>query len=924
MSILATKLYRPPPRPQLVSRPRLVDRLNHGLRLPHGFGRPLTLISAPAGFGKTTLVSHWLAENARHDPALRVSWLSLDEGDNDLARFLTYLVTAFQRLAPPAGAGLLELLEASPPPPTDALLTALLNDLTRLSEAGLLVLDDYHVIDARPVDEALTFVLAHLPPQLHLVITTREDPNLPLARLRVRGQLMELRAHDLRFTLTEAADFFNQAVGLSLTAGEINALEHRTEGWIAGLQLAALALQGSGAEPKAAAAFVQSFTGSHHFVMDYLVEEVLHQQSAEVQAFLLGTSILGRLSGPLCEAVLNDPNLRGQDTLEQLERANLLLVPLDDQREWYRYHHLFADVLQARLLRQQPDRIADLHRRASAWFAQNAFRPEAIRHALAAGDFEGAAALIEEERSANAGRYFQSATWLAWVKALPDAIVRTRPRLTIGLTWELLFLGELEAAEARLQEADRLLASKLNAEVMSEAEWTSLQTSVAIARTFHAQALGDIAGTLKHAQRALALITEDDHYTHGLVGALLGLACLSHGDLDTAHTHLTEATAHLRRAGNLLFATSTTFVLADIWLTQGRLSNAIHHYEQALQLVSESGEPILQGTANLHLGLSELYRERGNDEAAHQHLRKGEALGQQAALDDWPYRLYLVRACLQENQGDLEGTLVLLDEAERLYHRSPIPNTRPIAALKARVWTRLGRLTEALDWAQRQGLSAEDDLRYLREYEHVTFARVLIANATCHPTERSLATAFGLLERLLAAAEEGGRWGSVIEILILLALAQEAQGHTRLALAHLERALTLAEPEGYVRLFVDEGQPMAELLRKLNTSSGGQAPGLEAYRRKLLAACDAAFPVMAAPGAAQTLPPSDSPLVEPLSQREREILQLIAQGLSNHEISQRLFLALDTVKGYNRKIFDKLQVQRRTEAVARARALGLL
>ena len=439
--ILATKLYIPPPRPKIVLRPRLIERLNEGLSA----GRKLTLISAPAGFGKTTLVSEWVAGCERP-----VAWLSLDEGDNDPTRFLTYLVAALQTIAANIGAGVLAALQSPQPPPTESILTTLLNEITTIPDNFILVLDDYHVIDSKPVDEALTFLLEHLPPQMHLVIATREDPHLPLARLRARGQLTELRAADLRFTPAEAAEFLNQVMGLNLSAEDIAALETRTEGWIAGLQLAALSMQGH----QDTASFIQSFTGSHHFVLDYLVEEVLQQQSESVQTFLLRTSILDRLCGPLCDAVLGSPSASGQETLEYLERANLFIVPLDNERRWYRYHHLFGDLLRQRL--GKPKEFAEFHLRASQWHEENGDLGAAFHHAIAAGDFVRAAGLAEAAWQ-GMNESFQSAAWLGWVKKLPDKLIRTRPVLCTQIGQAFTDAGELEASELRLQDAERCL-----------------------------------------------------------------------------------------------------------------------------------------------------------------------------------------------------------------------------------------------------------------------------------------------------------------------------------------------------------------------------------------------------------------------------------------------------------------------------------
>jgi LuxR family maltose regulon positive regulatory protein len=908
--ILATKLYLPPPRPKVVLRPRLTERLTEGLH------RKLTLISAPAGFGKTTLVSEWVA--ARERPA---AWLSLDAGDNDLNHFLAYSVAALQTVSENLGEGVLEILQSPPPVPTEPILTALVNEIAALPDPFVLVLDDYHVIDAEPVDNALTFLLEHLPPQMHLVITTREDPQLPLARLRVRDQLTELRAADLRFTAEEAAGFLNQVMRLHLSAEDIDALEARTEGWIAGLQLAALSMQGH----KNAAGFIQSFTGGHHFVVDYLVEEILLQQPADVQAFLLRTSILDRLCGPLCEAVLGNPTNSGQATLEYLERANLLVVPLDDNRQWYRYHPLFADALRARLTKEHSDEIATLHRRASEWFEENDLQSEAILHALAAEDFERAAGLIELVWSVIRRSCFRSPTWLGWVKALPDELIRPRPVLSVGYAWELLNFGELEDAEDRMRDAERWLeptadtnelpqAGSTKMVVVNEGEFPSLRASLANARALHAQALGDVPGIVKHARRALAIAAETDYYTRGIAGAMLGLASWTSGDLETAHRAIAEATNSLQMAGNILFETIGGFFLAEIEVAQGRLREAEKTYEQSLQLATTQGEPLPQGTANLYLGLSELYRERNDLEAAERYLLTSEALGEPAALPDWPCRLCLCQALVKQAQGDLEGALDFFEAAERLYSSIAIPDTRPISALKARVWILQERLTEAQAWTQERGLSVNDELSYLHEFEHLTLVRLFIARYKSDRSEPPLLEATNFLERLLEAAEAGGRIGSVIEILVLQALAHEAQGNTAAALEPLKRALALAEPEGYLRLFIDEGAPMARLLSE--AAARGMLPE---YTGRVLAGCKTGEQ-----GEYTSSVSPAQPLSEPLSERELEVLRLIAQGLSNHEISKRLYRALSTVKGHNRNIFGKLQVQNRTEAVARARELGLL
>ena len=910
--ILATKLYVPPTQPKVVPRPRLIERLNEG-----SLHRNLTLVSAPAGFGKTTLVSEWVAGCGR--PA---AWLSLDERDGDPTRFLAYLVAALQTIAPNIGDGVLAALQSPQPPPTESTLTDLLNDVTTVEDDFVLVLDDYHVVDANPVDEALAFLIEHLPPRMHLVIATREDPQLPLARLRARGQLTELRATDLRFTPEEAAEFLNRAMGLSLSGEDIAVLETRTEGWIAGLQLAAISMRGREDVP----GFIRAFAGDNRYILDYLVEEVLQRQPERARSFLLQTSILERLSGPLCEAVTGQEE--GKARLETLERGNLFVVPLDDKRRWYRYHHLFAEVLSAHLMAEQPGQISTLHLRASKWHERNGLPADAIQHALAAEDFERAADLIELAVPAMR-RSRQEATLLGWLKDLPDELIHFRPVLSVAYAGTLQQGGEIEGVEARLRDAERWLdttagrrerpeAQSVGMVVMDDEEFRRLPASIAVQRAGLALVLGDVPETVTYARRALDLVAEDDHFRRGAAAALLGLASWTSGDLEAAHRSFTDGMASLQRAGFISDAVGGSIALADIRIAQGRLREAMRTYEHALQLATEHGDPVMRGTADMYVGMSELHREYDDLEAATQHLLRSKERGEHTGFPQNPYRWRVAMARIREAEGDPDGALDLLHKAERLYASDFFPNVRPLAALKARVWVAQGRLSEALGWAREQGLSAYDEISYLREFEHITLARVLMAEYERDREERSIHEAVGLLKRLLQAADAGGRMGSVIEILALQALAHEAQGDIPSALAPLQRALTLAEPEGYVRVFADEGRPMAQLLSE--AAADGILPD---YTGKLLAAIEA-DEHKSADESHPPPSPTAQPLTEPLSDRESEILRLIAGGLSNREISERLFLAIITVKGHNRNIFRKLQVRRRTEAVARARELGLL
>ena len=901
--LLETKLHVPRWRRGLVARPRLSGRLSRGTE------SALTLVSAPAGFGKTTLLAEWLA--AAPADGRSVAWLSLDQRDNDPAVFWTYLVAALNTAAQGVGASALSLLQP-PQPPNEAGLVTLLNDLGAISDDVVLVLDDYHVIDARDVQDGMAFLLEYLPPQIHLVIGSRTDPALPLARLRGRGELVEVRAADLRFTPGEAAAYLNGVMGLQLTARDVAALEGRTEGWIAALQLAALSLQGR----EDVAGFIDGFAGDDRYIVDFLAEEVLQRQPEHVQQFLLQTSILDRLSGPLCDAVTGQDS--GKAMLAALERGNLFLVPLDDRRRWYRYHQLFADVLHARLRDEQPDDVPELHRQASGWYERNDEPSEAIRHALAAGDFGRAADLVELAIPAMR-RTRQEAAVLGWLELLPDEVVRVRPVLNVGFAGALLAGGEYESVEARLRDAERWLdtttgigqesqAPPGEMVVVDDAEFRRLPAEIELYRAAQALARGDGPGTVRHARRALELSPADEHLGRASAAALMGLASWASGDLEAGHSGYAECMAGLRRAGHIADTFGCAIALADIRRAQGRLGEAMRTYEQALQRASQPGGPVLRGTADMYVGMSEVHRERDDLPAATQHLLRSQELGEHTGLPQNRYRWRVAMARIRQAEGDLGGALDLLNEAERLYVGDFFPNVRPVPALKARVRVAQGELAKALGWAREQGLSVDDDLSYLREFEHITLARVLLARYAAEHAERSIQEATRLLEHLLRAAEEGQRTGSVIEILVLQALARQARRDVPAALASLQRALTLAEPEGYVRIFVDEGPPMASLLRA--AAKQGITPN---YVRRLLAAASKT----------EDSTPASQGLIEPLSERELDVLRLLGTDLGGPDIARELVVSLNTVRTHTKNIYAKLGVNNRRAAVRRAAELDL-
>ena len=878
--ILATKLYIPRLRPNVVLRPRLIERLNEGLY------RNLTLISAPAGFGKTTLVSEWLAEGPR--PA---AWLSLDEGDNDPARFLTYLVATLQTIVPTIGEGLSGVLHSSQPPPIEAILTALLNDLTTIQDPFILVLDDYHVLEAQPVEQVLTYLVEHLPPQMHLVIATREDPRLPLARLRARGHLTEVRAADLRFTPSEVADFLNQGMGLSLSTEDIAALERRTEGWIAGLQLAAISLQGH----EDSAGFIASFSGSHHFVLDYLLEEVLGQQPERIQTFLLRTSILDRFCGPLCDAVVLAPPGSGQATLEYLERANLFLVPLDNDRRWYRYHHLFAELLRQRLHQSAASSPADvqsqvteLHVRASQWYEDNGLELEAFQHAVAAPDVERAARLVEGK---GMPLQFRGAVTpvLHWLESLPKTVLDARPSLWVMYASALSMTGFLPGVEEKLQAAEAVLQG-------SEPDDTTrnLVGHIAAIRALLAAAQNQVETIIAQSQRALEYLHPDNLAVRTATIWKLGMAYQLQGDPAAASRAYSEAIAISQASGNIIINLSATIGLGNVQETENQLAQAAQAYRRALQLLGESPLP---AAGEAHLGLARVLYEWNNLEEAEQHVRQSLSVARQyERVADRFILCEVLLARLKLAQGDVAGAAALLAEADRSARQHNFVYRLPeVAAAQVLVLLRQGRLAHAAQLARAHDLP--------------------LSRARVHLAQGDPSAALAVLSPWREQVEAKGWQDERLKVMVLQALALKADGDNDQAVHLLGDALALAEPGGFIRLFVDEGLPMAHLL------SAAAARGIKQdYTEKLLSICEAEK----AKRADILSPPPAQPLIEPLSQRELEVLHLMAQGLSNQEMCERLFLALDTVKGHNRKIFSKLQVQRRTEAVARARELGLL
>jgi len=711
---------------------------------------------------------------------------------------------------------------------------------------------------------------------------------------------MELRVADLRFTHDEAGAFLNQVMGLRLSPADTTSLERRTEGWIAGLKLAAISMKGR-ADVRG---FVDAFSGDNRYIADYLVEEVLRSEGEHVRQFLLGTAILDRLSGPLCDAVTAGTGT--QALLEDLERRNLFVVALDDRREWFRYHHLFADVLQRQSVNRDADAARTYHQRASAWYETHGTRADAVRHALAAQDVDRAAILLESEWPGN-DRSYESRKWLDRVKSLPADVVRVRPRLSMGYAWALLNSGELEAAEPRLQDVERWLGSATDDDATR-----SLRKELASARVYLAQSLGGVPGTLEHAQNALAMVQETDAIGRATGTALVALALWGRGELEAAHRTFSESLAMMRACGHEVDAVRGIFVLGDIRVSQGRLREAAGIYEDGLRVAAQGKFAAPPETDELYLGLSEVHREWNDLASAERYLDQLTQATQRSAHKGNRLRWCTAMAAVRIATGDFAGTVQLLAEAESAERRDPLPRLRPIPAMRARVALRQGHLDAARGWAQSAKLSASDDLAYLREFEHITFARVLMASGGAGVEQ--------LLERLAVAARTGGRIGSLVEILVLQSLAQQAKGTTRVALDVLSEALALAERERYLRVFLDEGTAMRDLLRH------ARARGLAGeYTRTVLGAFDAPRQVLApVPAPASPGDSGGGEAIQPLTTRELEILRLIAAGMRNQEIADHLEISSATVKRHIANAYGKLGAGHRTEALATAAKLKLL
>jgi LuxR family maltose regulon positive regulatory protein len=886
MALLATKLYAPTLRAGLVPRLRLIERLTAGLACR------LTLVSAPAGFGKTTLTAAWL-----HGAGRPYTWLSLDEADNDPARFTAYLLAALQKIDSNIGQVAQAMMQAPQPPPPEALVTGLINDIAATPNPFVLVLDDYQLIQALPIHQQIGFLLEHQPPQMHLVITTREDPPLPLSRLRARGQITDIRQRDLQFTEEETAEFLRRMMGLDLSADDIIALQRHTEGWIAGLQLAALSMQQS--DDARRGQFVAGLTGSHRYILDYLIEEVFQWQAPRMQDFLLKTSILDHLSAPLCDAVTGQDD--SQQVLLALDQANLFIIRLDESRQWYRYHRLFRDLL--RTQRGALD-VAALHRRAARWHEANGFLDEAMGHALAAEDWDEAERLMEPA-GAQAINHGQFATLNRWLDALPEERLRGSPGLAAVKGWGLLALGQFAAVGAWADLAEKLLPA--DAPPQSQALVVCLKTYVA-------QMQADIPKVVELAHQALTLLQGGD--PHGLRGAALSnlaSAQASMGDI-TAATQTSRELARLgQEAGHPISAVTALGNLAWFEHLQGRAQEAVALGHQALDVCVDLRGNRLPLAGHAHFGLGLITYDLNELAQAREHLVQGLELGRQLRLTTGAMQAAFTLAWIQHLMGEKEAALATVADAHRTAAQLNLAQVDALVACwEADFQLKLGNVEAAARWAETSGLSPTDSPAFLRETEYFTYARVLLAQN--RPAEARM-----LLANLEGYARSSGLVRSLITVCILQALTQLALGEKEQALARLEEAVRLAAPEGYRRAFLDEGPAVLALLPAVRR----QAPEFV----DSLLACTLAEP-SGSPSPrgvrGDGSRPRSQPLIEPLSERELEVLGLMAEGLSNQEIAAKLFISVGTVKTHVHNICGKLAVGSRTQAAAQARELGLL
>jgi LuxR family maltose regulon positive regulatory protein len=948
--LLKTKLYIPPSKSDLLDRPRLVRRLYEGL------GGKLTLLSAPAGFGKTTLLTSWIHSDGeilqRSSRLPLAAWISLDESDNEPVRFASYLVAALRKIQPEVGGSTLDILQTPNPPPDEILLVNLINELSEIQNKFMVVLDDYHVVIDERVHSIITFLLENQPPQMHLVISSRADPPWPYARLRGRGEINEIRVNELRFTPEESSNFLNDVMGLELSPRDIEALEDRTEGWIAGLQMAALSIQGRKRTQgdHAVSVFVKAFAGSNRFVLDYLLEEVLNQQSSEIQAFLLQTSILERLTASLCDDVTQRDD--SQELLAQLEQANLFLIPLDDKRRWYRYHNLFADLLKSVLGKNFPNYDLHIHRRASKWFEKNGLMVDAVSHALAAGDTERVANLVEGNAALAMMDYGELNTLVSWLDTLPQEVACSRPWLCVFNAWALVYTGQLDAVEPLLQNAEQLLESmeKMDEQAetvdiasdaggsegvsqsgsivsvppLDEPERQHIFGNLCAIRAYVAELRGDFGEAIDCARAALENLPEEDLMARGSAATVLGAVLRICGDFESARQALDEAKLLRQAAGDSQTALFMNCSLAYLSFVQGKLREAEGSFRKVLQLsevgLGRGGRSLpIKGYA--HTRLSAILRERNEMDAAVFHAEKGLEISKQWGQADVLVYGFVEKARTLQVLGKEQEARELFQEARIVAFKVSPWFGSLLECWESQLYLIQGDRKHPYRWVQKYGLKFDDPFEFSRESEYRVLARYLIAEVKVEPESDQIYQAVSLLDRLIDMEESAGATTALIEVLVLKAVALMLTGNKSEALPFFMRGLYLGEPERVVRTFLDEGTVVADLLLLAKTKGIAidyvkflfHEMDDEIVLERLGVEPDATHSEFIALG-----------MVEPLSERELQVLRLMDSELSSPEIADELIIAVSTVRSHIKNIYSKLGVHSRYEAVEKAHVLDII
>jgi LuxR family maltose regulon positive regulatory protein len=891
--LLQTKLFIPQSRPGLVQRPRIIDKLNEGLQ------RGLTLISAPAGFGKSTILTEWVGAIGH-----QVTWLSIDDGDNDLKRFFVYFILAIQKINPSLGEDVLPVLQAADNPQTEHLLTILINDIAATDEEITLVLDDYHLIENQDIHNGLKFLIDHIPPNLHLVIASRVDPPIPLTRLRARDQITEIRSRDLRFNQTETETYLNEHMGLDLATEDISALHKRTEGWITGLHLAALSMQDRNDKHE----FITAFSGGHHYIIDYLVSEVLSRQTPEIQKFLLQTSLLDRFCAPLCDAVLE--MTASASNIQRLNQTNLFLISLDDERNWYRYHHLFANFLTQRLRETESEIIPTLHQRASNWLEQNRYFPEAVKHSLNGEDYQHAAQLIEQlgPDMMMQNEFDQLAQWL---DAMPKKLVESVPWLCIIRAWMCDRWGQFDIGERFLQHAESAVDMSTSS-TPNEAE-RIVRGQISAIRALYALKSAQIPQSIQHSKQALDYIPMD-YFNRGVALFSLGWAKEAQGDLAGAIRVYEDGRSASLAVGNRILAQVIILQIGKVQFIQGHLHQAAETLREANQFKYERSNIKIPYASSASIGLAAIHREWNELDEALSYVQEGIEIGIASNVVDAITSGYASKALVHIARGDLDAAHQACNRAEEMVRDTPNLEAETLSkTLASRIRLNLAKnqLSEASRKVHDAGLNVDSEIENYLDIPHRILARVLIHSGRTNSASQELSDSHKMLAKVLKMTRSAGYSGEVIMTLVLQALAFEAQGIIDQSLNSLEKALVLAEPEGYIRTFIDEGAPMQALLQQVKTKGR-----LAAYVEMLLKAFD--------PQDTAVAPAIDQKLVEPLSQREIEVLRMLGTELTGPEIAGELVISLNTLRTHTKNIYAKLDVGKRRAAVRRAKELELI